>query len=41
VLLFSYAYGGAIHRTGVHRYLDYALPGIWVLATAVDASVGH
>ncbi len=30
VLLFTYAWGGAIHPPGVSRYIDYALPGIWV-----------
>ena len=38
VLLFNYAWGGAIHPPGVDRYIDYALPGIWVLAIAFGAS---
>jgi ABC transporter DrrB family efflux protein len=38
VLLFNYAWGGAIHPPGVERYIDYALPGIWVLAIAFGAS---
>jgi ABC transporter DrrB family efflux protein len=38
VLLFNYAWGGAIHPPGVTRYIDYALPGIWVLAIAFGAS---
>lgn len=38
VLLFTYAFGGAIHPPGVGRYIDYALPGIWVLAIAFGAS---
>jgi ABC-2 type transport system permease protein/oleandomycin transport system permease protein len=38
VLLFTYAWGGAIHPPGVERYIDYALPGIWVLAIAFGAS---
>jgi ABC transporter DrrB family efflux protein len=38
VLLFTYAWGGAIHPPGVTRYIDYALPGIWVLALAFGAS---
>jgi ABC transporter DrrB family efflux protein len=38
VLLFTYAFGGAIHAPGVDRYIDYALPGIWVLAIAFGAS---
>ncbi|MFF5295944.1 ABC transporter permease [Paractinoplanes globisporus] len=38
VLLFTYAWGGAIHPPGVTTYIDYALPGIWVLAIAFGAS---
>ncbi len=38
VLLFTYTFGGAIHPPGVPRYIDYALPGIWVLAIAFGAS---
>jgi ABC transporter DrrB family efflux protein len=38
VLLFTYAWGGAIHPPGVDRYIDYALPGIWVLSLAFGAS---
>jgi ABC transporter DrrB family efflux protein len=38
VLLFTYAWGGAIHPPGVDHYIDYALPGIWVLAIAFGAS---
>jgi len=38
VLLFTYAWGGAIHPPGVQRYIDYALPGIWILAIAFGAS---
>jgi ABC transporter DrrB family efflux protein len=38
VLLFNYAFGGAIHPPGVRRYIDYALPGIWVLAIAFGTS---
>jgi ABC-2 type transport system permease protein/oleandomycin transport system permease protein len=38
VLLFTYAWGGAIHPPGVSRYIDYALPGIWVLAIVFGAS---
>jgi ABC-2 type transport system permease protein/oleandomycin transport system permease protein len=38
VLLFNYAWGGAIHPPGVDRYIDFALPGIWVLAIAFGAS---
>lgn len=38
VLLFSYAFGGAIHVPGVPRYIDYLLPGIFVLAIGFGAS---
>jgi ABC transporter DrrB family efflux protein len=38
VLLFTYAFGGAIHPPGVGRYIDYLLPGIFVLAIAFGAS---
>jgi len=38
VLLFTYAWGGAIHPPGVDTYIDYALPGIWVLSIAFGAS---
>ena len=38
VLLFNYAFGGAIHPPGVTRYIDYALPGIYVLAIVFGAS---
>lgn len=38
VVLFTYALGGAIHPPGVPRYIDYALPGIWVMAIAFGAS---
>ena len=38
VLLFTYAFGGAIHAPGVDRYIDYALPGIFVLALGFGAS---
>ncbi|MCI0690303.1 MAG: ABC transporter permease [Sporichthyaceae bacterium] len=38
VLLFNYAWGGAIHPPGVDRYIDFALPGIWVLSIAFGAS---
>jgi len=38
VLLFTYTYGGAIHPPGVTRYIDYILPGIFVLAIAFGAS---
>jgi ABC transporter DrrB family efflux protein len=38
VLLFTYAFGGAIHVPGVAHYIDYLLPGIIVLATGFGAS---
>ena len=38
VLLFTYAFGGAIHVAGVTRYIDYLLPGIFVLAIGFGAS---
>jgi ABC transporter DrrB family efflux protein len=38
VLLFNYTYGGAIHPPGVDRYVDYILPGTFVLAIAFGAS---
>lgn len=38
VLLFNYAWGGAIEVPGVERYIDYALPGIWVLSIGFGAS---
>jgi ABC transporter DrrB family efflux protein len=38
VLLFTYTYGGAIHPPGVDRYVDYLLPGIFVLSIAFGAS---
>ena len=34
VLLFTYPFGGAIHVPGVTHYIDYLLPGIFVLAMA-------
>jgi ABC transporter DrrB family efflux protein len=38
VLLFTYAFGGAIHVPGMTRYIDYLLPGIFVLAIGFGAS---
>jgi ABC transporter DrrB family efflux protein len=38
VLLFTYAFGGAVHVPGVPRYIDYLLPGIFVLAIGFGAS---
>ena len=38
VLLFTYAFGGAVHVPGVAHYIDYLLPGIFVLALGFGAS---
>ena len=38
VLLFTYAFSGAIHAPGTARYIDYLLPGIVVLAIGFGAS---
>lgn len=38
VLLFTYVFGGAIHPPGVDKYVDFLLPGIFVLAIAFGAS---
>jgi ABC transporter DrrB family efflux protein len=38
VLLFSYAFGGAIRVPGASRYIDYLLPGIFVLSIGFGAS---
>jgi ABC-2 type transport system permease protein/oleandomycin transport system permease protein len=38
VLLFTYTFGGAIRPPGVERYVDYLLPGIYVLSIAFGAS---
>jgi ABC transporter DrrB family efflux protein len=38
VLLFTYAFGGAIHAPGVTHYIDYLLPGLFVLAIGFGAS---
>ncbi len=38
VLLFSYAFGGAIRVPGASRYVDYLLPGIFVLSIGFGAS---
>ena len=38
VVLFTYAFGGAIHVPGAARYIDYLLPGIFVLAIGFGAS---
>jgi ABC-2 type transport system permease protein/oleandomycin transport system permease protein len=38
VLLFTYGLGGAVHLPGVHRYIDYLLPGIFILSIGFGAS---
>lgn len=38
VLLWTYAFGGAVSPPGVEHYVDYLLPGIFVLAIAFGAS---
>jgi len=38
VLLFTYTWGGAVHPPGVIHYVDYVLPGTFVLAIAFGAS---
>jgi ABC transporter DrrB family efflux protein len=38
VVLFTYAFGGAVHVPGVTHYIDYLLPGVFVLAIGFGAS---
>lgn len=38
VVLFTYTWGGAVHPPGVAHYIDYVLPGTFVLAIAFGAS---
>jgi ABC transporter DrrB family efflux protein len=38
VVLFTYAFGGAIHPPDVAHYIDYLLPGLFVLAIGFGAS---
>ena len=38
VVLFTYAFGGAVRIPGVTRYIDYLLPGVLVLAIGFGAS---
>jgi ABC-2 type transport system permease protein/oleandomycin transport system permease protein len=38
VLLFTYAFSGAVHVPGAAHYIDYLLPGIFVLAIGFGAS---
>jgi ABC transporter DrrB family efflux protein len=38
VLLFTYVFGGAVQPPGVARYIDYLLPGLFVLAIGFGAS---
>jgi len=38
VLLFTYVFGGAVDPPGVDNYIDYVLPGLFVLAIGFGAS---
>jgi ABC-2 type transport system permease protein/oleandomycin transport system permease protein len=38
VLLFTYGFGGAVRVPGVARYIDFLLPGLFVLAIGFGAS---
>jgi ABC transporter DrrB family efflux protein len=38
VVLFNYGFGGAVHVAGVTHYIDYLLPGLFVLAIGFGAS---
>ncbi|HEY5988504.1 MAG TPA: ABC transporter permease [Streptosporangiaceae bacterium] len=38
VILFTYGIGGAIHVPGITHYIDYLLPGVFVLAIGFGAS---
>ncbi len=38
VVLFTYVFGGAVHAPGVASYIDFLLPGIFVLAIGFGAS---
>ena len=38
VVLFNYGFGGAVHVPGVTHYIDYLLPGLFVLAIGFGAS---
>jgi ABC transporter DrrB family efflux protein len=38
VMLFTYAFGGAVRVPGITRYIDYLLPGVIVLAIGFGAS---
>jgi ABC-2 type transport system permease protein/oleandomycin transport system permease protein len=38
VVLFTYVFGGTVHPPGVTRYIDYLLPGVFVLAIGFGAS---
>ncbi|MPZ92617.1 MAG: ABC transporter permease [Actinobacteria bacterium] len=38
VLLFTYVFGGAVDPPGVENYIDYVLPGLFVLAIGFGAS---
>jgi len=38
VVLFTYGFGGAVHAPGVAHYIDYLLPGIFLLSIGFGAS---
>ncbi len=38
VILFTYGIGGAVHVPGITHYIDYLLPGVFVLAIGFGAS---
>jgi ABC transporter DrrB family efflux protein len=38
VILFTYGIGGAVHAPGIAHYIDYLLPGVFVLAIGFGAS---
>ncbi len=38
IVLFTYGFGGAIHPPGVPHYIDYLLPGLFVLSIGFGAS---
>jgi ABC transporter DrrB family efflux protein len=38
VVLFNYGFGGAVHVPGASHYIDYLLPGLFVLAIGFGAS---
>lgn len=38
IVLFTFGFGGAVHPPGVAHYIDYLLPGLFVLAIGFGAS---